>query len=328
MSVGARRAVCGMAALVCALLAGCGTGEMPASGDAAQELTAPAQEEIAYLFPVSVEEVEVDIPGMEGEVTIAFLSDLHIVVADEEVANADRETVEGRAASFSVAGIGSAKQWPYWTDILDDTGSDLILLGGDLVDFASGANLSVLSEGLKALSTDYVYIRADHDTEPFYLDMEKAGPAPDGLPEPAQDGVFIVERGDYIIAGWDNSTSQLSDEGYRRIEAACDKGLPVILLTHVPIEPLEDTSLAEASRSAFGGRSLLWGFGDNYYYPEGVTRDLLRLIYAEDTPIVEILAGHLHFTWDGDVSERTHEHVFGPAFDGHMGIIRLHAVDG
>ena len=267
------------------------------------------------------EEVHVSVPGMKQTLRIAYLSDLHVLYADESVDPERRAEVEGRVQSFANGRqVSSADQWPLWVAWLNREKPDYVLFGGDMVDYASGANVSALQEGLDALQVPYMYLRADHDTEPFYL-LQGQGVAPAGTD--SGNGVFVQEYDAVILVGWDNATSQLSEAGYAAIEEAFGRGKPVVLVTHVPIEPQEDTSLADASRAAFGNRSLLWGFGDNYYYPEGATRDLLRLIYAEDTPIVEVLSGHLHFTWDGAINARVHEHVFGPAFQGCAGIVTI-----
>ena len=49
----------------------------------------------------------------------------------------------------------------------------------------------------------------------------------------------------------------------------------------------------------------------------------MDLIYAEDSPVKEVLAGHLHFTWDGQLTENTKEHVFAPAYPGNIGVVRV-----
>lgn len=279
-------------------------------------------------FPVQIEEVRITIPGMTDEVKLAFLSDLHITVADDEIEDAEKENVALRRESFANENITSEDQCPGWMNILNDTAADHILFGGDLVDFASDANIDVLKKNLGQLSIPFTYIRADHDTEPFYLrdkDYERSIGLQKDLCE--YEDVFVKDFSDFIIIGWNNSTIQLTREGLEKIKEALGCGKPAILLTHVPIEPLSDDSLETESRKTFGGRSLLWGFGQNEQAPNEYTSELLNMIYADDTPFVEILAGHLHFSWDGKVSEKVHEHVFGPAFYGYMGIITVTGED-
>ena len=50
---------------------------------------------------------------------------------------------------------------------------------------------------------------------------------------------------------------------------------------------------------------------------------LLDLIRADDSPVAAVLAGHLHESWDGLITQKCTEHVFGPAFEGSMGLITV-----
>ena len=127
----------------------------------------------------------------------------------------------------------------------------------------------------------------------------------------------------FTLLVWNNSTSDLSDEGLARIRELAAEGKPLVLVTHVPIEPKEDESLAAASGEAFGGRSLIWGYRNAEYWPEENTRKLLDLLYAEDSPFAAVLCGHLHLSWDGPLSDSVKEHVFSAAFERHMGVIRI-----
>lgn len=127
---------------------------------------------------------------------------------------------------------------------------------------------------------------------------------------------------DFYLVVWNNSTSNITESGLERIKQLAAEGKPLILATHVPIEPLNDNSLAEASKEAFDGRSLLWGYNSEYW-PDENTRQLLDLIYADDSPFVEILCGHLHFSWQGMVGPHVHQTVFSPAFSRYMGVIRV-----
>ena len=54
-------------------------------------------------------------------------------------------------------------------------------------------------------------------------------------------------------------------------------------------------------------------------------REWTDIVYGENTPVAEVLAGHLHLTWDGMITQRVHQHIFPPAFSGYIGLI---TVDG
>ncbi len=279
-------------------------------------------------FPVKIEEVSVKIPGIEDTTVIAYLSDLHILCVNDEVADENKEDVSFRQSVFSNQGIASADQWPDYVDLLNSAGADFLILCGDMTDFASRANYSALKKGLDRLEIPFLYVRADHDTEPYYLkDQEREQYLELQKDLCAFDDVIVKEFPDFSIIGWNNSTDQLTPEGLDTVKKTLEKGKPAILATHVPVEPLQDKSLQAASRAIFSDRSLLWGFGSNEYTPNECTSGLLDLIYEKNSPFTEIVAGHLHYPWDGYVTQKVHEHVFGPAFGGYIGIITVSGTD-
>lgn len=75
-------------------------------------------------------------------------------------------------------------------------------------------------------------------------------------------------------------------------------------------------------RAAWQDRNLTWG-NDTSYVPDDITSQWMNVVYGESSPIVEVLAGHLHLTWDGMIKEKTHQHVFSQAFSGYVGLITV-----
>ena len=80
----------------------------------------------------------------------------------------------------------------------------------------------------------------------------------------------------------------------------------------------------QSSCAAWQDRNLTWGTGTSYI-PDETTSQWMKIVYEENSPVVEVLAGHLHLTWDGMISETVHEHVFSPGFSQYVGLI---TVDG
>ena len=131
-----------------------------------------------------------------------------------------------------------------------------------------------------------------------------------------------MELPELCVAGLSNSTDQITESGLQQMKEILSKGKPVILLTHVPYKSLIDDSLQKASKKVWQERALVWGEDCNYQ-PDQNTEELMNLIYAENSPVKEILCGHLHFSWDGYITENTHEHVFSPAFTQTVGVITV-----
>ncbi|MGN0351736.1 MAG: metallophosphoesterase [Roseburia sp.] len=273
------------------------------------------------------EKVTLQIPGLQQDYDFLWLSDLHIIAGTEDIAPEDMDTVEERINAFQTStGVQSAQLWEELPAVLDNYHADAIFFGGDMIDHASEENIACLQQGLAQLQTPYIYVRADHDMKPWYCEE------PDSVPveeKQAQiDGnpvVSCLEYEDLCVVGINNSTSQLSSEALNQVESIYDKGKPMIVVTHVPLDSQVDTTLSQQSKQVWQGRNLTWGSGAAYE-PDAVTQEFLDMVYEEDTHIKAVLCGHMHFSWDGQLTESTREHVFSPAAGGTIGVI--HVTDG
>lgn len=70
-------------------------------------------------------------------------------------------------------------------------------------------------------------------------------------------------------------------------------------------------------------RIYYWNSGDNTYVPNELTRSFIDKVYDEDTDVVQIVGAHMHASWDGYVTEGLKEHIFGPVFEGNIGVIHV-----
>lgn len=318
------------------LLCGCadkdtaaGRGSLKAEEDVSEHINeASDDEEKKTSVPgeqltLQEETVEIKIPEAGREYTFVFISDLHIIAGDGQVKEEKLEEVKSRTNLFVNAdGIPAKLQWELLPGVVGSYGPDAVLLGGDMVDFASDENLDSMEKGLELFDTDVMYVRADHDYASWYTGLEDSYILDRYKKMNPCEEVSVMEMDGFFIVGVDNSTSQISDEALAELKDVFAKRKPIVLLTHVPVNSLVDDSLKVQSEAAWGGRNLAWGEGC-YYEPDGNTQEFLDMIYAEDTPVVDILCGHLHLTWDGPVTRQVHQHVFSAAFEGNIGIVKV-----
>lgn len=271
---------------------------------------------------LKVDEITIDLEGVTSEHTFVFISDMHIVNVNEEVAENWTETATVRRDIMFVTsetGMHSADTWERLSGILDDYEAEAVLLGGDMIDFMSEQNVKSLKNGLDKIKTPVMYLRADHDLGTWYSNVlyDEDARAMSGEITEWED-VYLLEYEEFIIAGWNNSTSQMTEEGYKKMMEAWNTGKPIILVTHVPLDSMVDTGLHDAS-AAFDpeGRAKLWGV-NCLYYPNDYTMDFLNHIYGEDNHVKAVLCGHLHFKYTAQITEDTTEYVFAPAFAGNI----------
>ena len=273
-----------------------------------------------------IEFVHVSIPGCSRKYHLLWVSDLHIVIDNDEIAEDNRQMVRDRKTLWAIRADGK-QSGDCWTEDLakqlNDANPDTILFGGDMIDLCSEATIRKLKDGFNQISVPWIYIRADHDQGTHWLTEPNAAKNAEMQASICpNDNVLIMEYDDFIILGINHSTSQLTEEGLEQAKLAFEKGKPIIIVTHVPLHSEVDSTLDEASRTVWQNQNLTWG-PNTSYVPNETTQELMDLIYADDSPVVEVLAGHLHLTWDGMITENIHEHVFPQAFSQYIGLITI-----
>ena len=270
--------------------------------------------------------------GLKDTYKLVFISDLHIIAEEDTSASeapgsryidpAAQETVDSRYEAFEAGGLSSAAYWPELVSGLNSLEADAVLLGGDMVDFCTPNALRVLSEGIGMISAPVMYVRADHDTGTWYSEGSVTAEDVKQWQDEVADNsdVLLIQLPELWIIGYNNSTSQISADALYWVQyylSECrDRGIPAIFLTHVPFQPETDLGLAGACRQSPDGRNLFWG-PDGYHYPDSNTADLIDLLYADDSPVAAVLAGHLHFGYEGPLADNavhTMQYIGEPAF--------------
>ena len=295
----------------------------------------PGQTEEAGETSFTQEEVHVTIPGMKGSRKILWISDMHIFSYpdDPDVEAEHQEEAAERASVFTDSeGITSCVNWELLSSRIDSYGADYVVFGADMIDYVSEANLNALQEGLAKVKTPWMYIRADHDYGRWFVDMGIKKMRKLHRQIAPQKKIWTERFEEFILVGLDNTTSAINDETLQEFRKVCGEGKPILLCMHVPIDQREGSpktpdfgdTLAQASQNIWGGQTLCWGEGDEYdTLSSDNMRELTDMIYGPESPVTAVFAGHLHLTWDGSLTSSCTEHVFGAAYEDHIGMITV-----
>ena len=307
--------------------------------------------EIEYPAPeyeFKTDEVTIEIPGLTKSYTLAWVSDLHLTSDFEpadDVMPEHIETIKQRHDTLFInteAETGtvtySEELWPEIIKYLnytkiDGKRFDGIIFGGDIMDYCSQSNLDLFLKEYQNLDTSipFLYIRADHDYGFWYGGNVFTEPMAEALHKDIAGGDELSQKyldfGEFVVIGVNRSNKDMSQTQYDIIKGWYDKAKqenkPVIAVTHVPYES-QDGMFKEFSMEV-KGKVYYWSYflqeGNNI--PNVVTRQYLDEIYAENTPVVKVLAGHMHAGWDGMITPQVSQHVFEPAFRGSIGIIHV-----
>ena len=291
-------------------------------------------------YPFDVEDVDISIPDLDKDYTIAWVSDLHLITDHEpaeDVTEESMETIEQRYETIFITDDEvpkhSADLWPEIVKFLNSYEKlDGIIFGGDMMDYCSRSNIEVFKEGFERINPDIplLYIRADHDYGAWYGgeaftedDAHEVHKEIDG-DDPNEK---YIDFGEFIVIGVNGSTKNMPDWQFNTIKQWYEWGKPVIAVTHVPYASKIDSELEELSMGVRNTK-YYWDWSSEIYIPNDVTgRYLTEFIYSSDTPVRKVLAGHLHAEWDGMLTEQLSQHIFSPAYSGVIGIIHVKSDD-
>ena len=268
---------------------------------------------------------ELTIPEADREYRFVIINDLHIIKDSEEILPDKRENVLSRMDGLFIDGSGnrSAEVWPSLCEAVNGLDPDAVIIAGDLVDFYSRANMSALKEGLGKLSAPYMYLRADHDVGGWNTGLNKETIREEESALCPYEPILSLLYPGFSVVGINDSTSQITEEGASALEELlADKGRPVILFTHVPFEPESDAGLAAASYKSWEDRSLVWG-SDSYYEPDPTTQRCMDLIFDGSGHVRAVFAGHLHFRYDGPLTETIEQHVLDANYKGNISVLTV-----
>ena len=204
-----------------------------------------------------------------------------------------------------------------------------LLHTGDLIDFVTEGNERVLRHNVQGL--DLFYAIGNHEYQsraPEHYDSDEAGMRARLQPIFGND-LTVASRviGGANFVAFDNARHQLREETIARVKAEFEKGMPVVLMCHIP--PMYTRKFRENSRRA--KKIIGVGMGAD---PASFDKVKARLpgnpadSHDERTrafydwlrarkDLKAILCGHTHYAEIDDFSETAKMYVAGGNYEGH-----------
>ena len=273
-----------------------------------------------------ITEEDIVIEGLTGEYDLLFLTDNHMIVMDEK----DSEQIAQNAASrFTMfqneEGVSSAEQFGEWVSYANEEEMDGVLLGGDIIDYPSEANIAFLKEQLERFRMPYLYVLGNHDwTYPWEYMTEYGKTAYRPLFEPYMKGnsAFQVQDfGEFLVVAVDNSGNQIDGEALEEYEEVLEEGRPVIVMVHVPFYAGD---LLEKAKTVWNSPVVIGAGAQGGIYPNETSLKFMELTTAEDSPVQAVIAGHVHFYHKGYIEgEKKVLQIVGNA-GAYGSAVRLH----
>ncbi len=193
-------------------------------------------------------------------------------------------------------GRHSRENFEDWIEYANESEADGVLLGGDIIDSPSKEHMNFLKESLKTLRMPYVYTLGNHDwTTPWdYMSANDRQSYLPGFLAFMQDDTAIHSHdfGEFIVVAVDNSTGQVDGEAIEPYQKILEQDKPVIVLVHVPF--LTQSVLTKA-KQVWNSGVVIGGGNYGGLYPNENSKKFMELTTAKDSPVVAVLAGHVHF---------------------------------
>lgn len=239
---------------------------------------------------------EITIPGISRDYHLLFLTDTHITIPSDSDSEQEHAYCTERLDHFTAdSGYVASELFTAWIDYANEQKPDALLLGGDIIDCPTAGNMQFLDTSLHALNIPYIYTPGNHDwTFPwdYMTESGKTQYLAQLSPYMEQNtAIHSLEFDDFIIAAIDNSSNQIDSNALTEYKNLLAQGKPIIVMLHVPLYTEE--LLAKTSK-VWNSSVVLSGGIHGGIYPNDVSTEFISLTTAENSPVVAILAGHVH----------------------------------
>lgn len=244
---------------------------------------------------------QIVIPGIPNEYEFLYLTDMHIIVPDNETEKQIFDYSNQRLSVFKEKEENTTN-FEQWITYANDNHLDGLLLGGDIIDSPAPSNINYMAKTLQSLQLPYVYTLGNHDwTYPWEYMTDKGKKELLPLLSPYMNNntsIHSKEYKDFIVVAIDNSNNQINPAALKDYKDILEKKKPVILMLHVP---LYTKSVLTKSKSVWKNPVVLGGGIHGGIYPNAASTEFMLLTTAKDSPVIAVLAGHVHLADKDDI---------------------------
>ncbi|MBQ3100873.1 MAG: S-layer homology domain-containing protein [Clostridia bacterium] len=283
---------------------------------------------------LNVDEVEIIIEGLEKSTKIMHVSDSHLTLTDSsdtiDAVNYQK-TREEMFMSEVTDGVTATQRFDRVIKYAETNEIDLIALSGDIVDAPTWGNINYFKNKMNSTEVDHLYAFGNHDWTASWLDATLGGyqsnaqwdkhtPMFNEVIGEGEEKIAVREYDGFTVIAVDNSNNQISAEQYAQIFPYLEGKTPIILMMHVPLY----IESMESDVSAVWGKPILMGAPATN--PTNTTQMFCNILKSKSSPVVAILAGHIHMDHVDDVSDNNDavQYTLGASFKGDIRVLNIH----
>ena len=274
----------------------------------------------------------VPIKGLKKEFRILHFTDLHACALDE-VEKAAMEPVRRDYIPPRQGLFGGGRPYPSEAALPalmgygEEIAVDLILMTGDIIDFPSEANLTLLQSCVDTCKVPVLYITGNHDWS-YADDYHTENAAATYLTRVdtisgAVDHAAVYEDETVLVCAVDSGLDRIRPETLEAYLTAARRakayGKALILALHVPVHAetlVEDTVRVWQQELTIGEGA----FGKD----DPATMAFYNAVAVEPGLAPDaVIAGHVHFDHEDILSNGTPQYITDIACDGHCRVLTL-----
>ena len=268
---------------------------------------------------MTVEKTHIKISGLKNTYEFVHISDSHISTFTEDSNEAEIEFAKKHAVQWSVPEIDQKDAFCDAIKYADSINANGLTVTGDCVDFIYKPNLDYVKEKFAAMKTELLYVPGNHETGDY--DFK---PSRNGLLEPfisnyndvmfGDPSFWVKDFGELLVIGIDDSARAVNESQLTRLKEQSKRGLPIILLMHIPLNT-EAITPAVIAKWGEGGLS---HFTLGHEKHDDITKEFCKFVKSEESNVQAVIAGHSHFpeNYHGEFAPGRFQHVAVPTFTG------------
>lgn len=255
-------------------------------------------------FHIVQEKIYVE--GLEREYVFWQTSDMHINYTEDEslISTYAKKNIDWTPKKD---GFNPLYAFDFMIQEAKKKDLDALILAGDIVDFCNQSSIDYVCETLKDLKCEKIVALGNHEgslgealitTRDFYpMYMNLTSQKPD---------CRLIDYGKFMFATLDDSDLKIIPEQIEFLKSLKQYNKPVILVIHIPLI----TEGLEPSCMKIWGTSFMLGTYDD----TDLTKEAVSIIKADDSPIIAILAGHLHYENTSEFKKGHYQYCNAPLF--------------
>jgi len=262
---------------------------------------------------MDVENVKLTVPGLSRTYTFFHISDGHVVTAKPDDSEEDRELAVRHTAKWNQGGIPPIDAFEDALRYVDSEEADALLIAGDCTDYYRPSIAEYMREKIAACNKEVLYVYGNHEGACYGKKVNYKDSFPEFAPVMfGNPSYWVKDYGELLIVGLDNTTKDITEEQFVFLEKQEARGLPILLLVHVPI--VSDACI-EAVKAHWGPDE----FNRNYFImgtdttPESGL-EFVKRVKSPDSHIVAIIAGHIHRAHEGEFAPGRMQFTSAPTF--------------